>query len=372
MDMWEAKKTLTELTVKQQQGILDAERVISRLQAECQTLSHIFLDAQHDRLQMEKEHQVLANNHQVLRDELRHKFKTIEGMRSQISIEQNFMLKCASQFQDKTGEIHVMIGELTNLDAKTRELEAKRETMLTLEYHMHRLVSEHMFEKQKCMALIHEFSVLRNVHRWHAISAVDQTYAKQLNYRGQLSAKIDKAHRELIELKAEKNRLRELLKAKGEKVVSLSANEVMERMAAYSEDLQEKEVQLSELKRAVAENNPAMRNSIASVNQVQEKIVQRRGTVARMRTKSVAGLLPKHEPWFLTEAPVNKYIGGGFIARPTITVADPPANEPITPSPLVERRSKSAFSSPMGKKQQKHGPGSSLLSPQRKPLPALL
>jgi hypothetical protein len=370
MGMFDERKTLTDLTTRQQEGILDAERVISRLQAEYQILSVIFTDAQHDRLQMEKEHQVVENNHQVLRDNVANRQKTIDEMRSTIGIEQSFLRKCASQFQEKTIEIHVMMGELSTLEAKTRELEAKRETMLTLEYNMHRLVSENMFEKQKCMALIHEFSVLRNVHRWHALAAVDPTYAKQLVYRGSLSAKIDAAHRKLIELRAERDALKRQLKKEGPVSKDHSALPARDQILAYQQDLHEKEGQLRELKRMVAENDPSLRNSVTAVHRVHEKVVERRETAAKLRTQSTSVFNPRPQGWFITEAPVHTFLGGGFVSRPTVALPEVPGTYGVSTSPLLDRRSKSSFASPTAKRQQRFIPNSHLFA-ARKPLPAL-
>ena len=97
-------------------------------------------------------------------------------------------------FNDKTAEMADSFNELNRLQQKTEELEKKREKMTTLEYKMHRSIAENMIEQQKYVALIHEFSVPRNVHRWHALGAVDPYYVKQLKYRSLLSAKIESSH----------------------------------------------------------------------------------------------------------------------------------------------------------------------------------
>jgi predicted nucleic acid-binding Zn-ribbon protein len=370
MGMAEHKKTLIAITGGQQQGILDAERTISRLQAEYQTLSHILTEAQHDHLQMQKEHQVVENNLQVIRDDLRHKCKTIEHVRSEIFIQQTWIMKSGRQFKEKTLEILSMVKELLDYEARTRELEEAREKMLTLDYHKQRLVSEHMFEQRKCLALIYEFSVLRNVHRWDLIAAVDQTYAKQLWYRAQLTGKIDAAHREGIELRAERDRLKAKLAIEMQRPSRmLSTAEVAERIEAYSEDLREKESQLKELRMLVSRNDPLMHNSIKSVSEIHVKVTDRRGNIARLRTASVASRKAP-EPWFLTEGLQSTVYGGGFVVPPL--EAERAENTDLSNTDMkVKPRAKTSLDTTQAKRLKSIIGVVRVKSPKRVPLPAL-
>jgi hypothetical protein len=370
MAMAEHKKTLVTITEGQQQGILEAERTISRLQAECQTLTHILTEAEHDHLQIQKEHQVVENNLQVVRDGLLHKNKTIEHVRSEIFIEQAWIVKSASQFKEKTLEILVMVKELLNLEAHTRELEDAREKMLALDYHKQRLVSEHLFEQRKCMALIYEFSVLRNVHRWDGIGAVDPTYAKQLWYRARLTGKIDAAHRQAIELHTERDRLKArlaIVMARPSQV--LTASDVAQRIEAYGADLHEKESQLKELRMLVARNDPLMHNSIKNVSELHVRVTDRRGNIARLRTASMANRKPT-EPWFLTEGLQNTIYGGGFVV-PALE-ADRGENLDATNSDLkVKPRAKTSLDPKQANRLKSIIGVARVKSPKRAPLPPL-
>jgi hypothetical protein len=307
--------------------MLETERTISRLQAESQTLTHIWTEAQHDRLQMEKERQVLENNQKAARDELMKKSKTIEKMRWDIAIEQVFLRKCQSQYIAKVSEVTTQMSELGVLEEKTRELEVKRERMLALDRETHRLAMAAMFERQKCVALIHEFSVPRNVHRWDAIAAVDPTYVKHIKYHGQLTGKIDAAHRELIRLREIRDQLKVkagTAAAKGE--CGMTKDQVAEHIKEYTEDIAEKEAAIAEMQKLFEGNTPTMHKSIENIQGLRQKVTDRHGTAARLRTRSVAAIRPQAgegATWFMTEVPVDRFKGGGFLSRGASELADP-------------------------------------------------
>jgi uncharacterized coiled-coil DUF342 family protein len=317
MSVAEHRKLLSAMTEGQMQGILETERIISRLQAESQTLSHLWIESQHDRLQMDKERQVVDNNLKVARNELLKKSKTIEHLRSQIAIEEVFLRKCAFQYTERAHEVVGYVGELTSLQEKTRELEAKRELMLALEYRAQRLFLESMFETQKYVALVHEFSIPRNVHRWHVLAAVDPTYVKQLRYHCLLTAKLDAAHRKLIRLVDRRNKLREKVSKAESRKTTLTANQVNNYITQYTRDIQQREEQIEELRKGVDDNQGNMRDSVKGVEAVRSKIMARHGCIARLRTKSTVAMRPQTQntTWFFTEVPVDTMRGGGFLSR---------------------------------------------------------
>jgi hypothetical protein len=203
------------------------------------------------------------------------------------------------------------------LDQRTKEFEAGRERLSALNYEALRLTTEAMFERQKCGGLVHEFSVQRNVHRWDIMAAVDPTYVKQLKYRCQLTSKLDASHRELIDLIEEKRKLQEKVTKTVASASKSSKVSVEEQMAVYAADIAKKEEQIEGLRRQVDENRPNMHSSMSDVAAVHEKVVMRRGNCAKLRTQSVAAMRPAGEDavWFITEAPMYRIRGGGFVSR---------------------------------------------------------
>jgi chromosome segregation ATPase len=340
------KKVLMDTTEGQRKRMLETERTISRLQAEAQTLMHIWTEAQHDRLQMTKERQVLDNNIKVAQDELSKKCKTIERLRSQINVEQRFLRKCASQYTEKANTVVVFVRELAILDAKTTEFTEKRDRMLGLEYESLRLTTEAMFERQKCSALIHEFSIQRNVHRWDVMSVVDSNHVKALRYRCLLTSKLDEAHRYLIELVEERNKLRQEVARIQENQPKATKEDIKEHIQKYEADIIAKDAKIQEMSRQVNGNQPGMHSSLTNIAKVHGEIVARRGNCARLRTQSVAALRAQGPaPWFLTEAPADKVLGGGFVSRAPTVPESVSGGQLEAEIPDTEKRAKSMLSS---------------------------
>lgn len=322
------------LIEKYKKGIQETEKITSRIQAETQTLHFVIQQAQHDRIQLEQERSLLQNNLLMLRNEVVAKMRKYEDTYAEIQNTQAYLKKCSKLFNDKTAEMMKSIDHLKQLQSKTNNLEQKKERLNALEYDMHRMTSEYMIEQQKAVALVHEFSVPRNVHRWHALGAVDPRYVRQLKYRSILSSKIDKCHCMLIELKKERDQLKEeldTLNTKSEINGQLTVAKVQEYMAQYTESIKAKDREIRELRKQVDSNQPDIRNSIKKIDVIREKVTERRGTTALLNTRNKqlirmqqvqqqiqqgAPIGPDGQPWFLTEAPFYNHFGGGFVSKP--------------------------------------------------------
>ncbi|KAK8841158.1 hypothetical protein M9Y10_027358 [Tritrichomonas musculus] len=345
--------SLNVLVEKCRKSIQETDRITSRLQAEGQTLNFILAQGKNDKLQQEQERQLLLNNINMVSNEVYSKIRKLDQIRSQITTDEAYLKKCSKMFNDKTAEMVAALDELARLQQKTNELEKRREKMTTLEYKMHRFVAENMIEQQKYVALIHEFSVPRNVHRWHALGAVDPHYVKQLKYRSLLSAKIESSHKELLDLQAQRDKLKEQyekMKSKYDSNIELTVAKANEYIEQYNQDLKEKDMQLRELKKQVNGNKPDLQKSIKDIDNIREKVTQRRGMTASLTTRNrqiikkqnqlqnqmqmqlqfqngsfgVGVTVPKvstissngdPQPWFLTEAPIYNVLGGGFVTR---------------------------------------------------------
>ncbi|OHT11953.1 hypothetical protein TRFO_18441 [Tritrichomonas foetus] len=313
--------SLAVLVDKCKKGIQETDRITSRLQAEGQTLNFILTQSQHDRLQQQQEKQLLENNIRLVRNEVTTKLKKLDQIRSQIQTDEAFIKKCSKLFNDKTNELINSMQELKQLEKKTHELEAKREKMESLEYEMHRTFAEGMVEQQKCTALIHEFSIPRNVHRWHALGAVDPNYVKQLKYRSQISSKIEKAHCELNDLRKERDDLKAQLEKLNTQINgALSAAQVQNYINQYIEDIKQKDIQLRELRKVVNGNKPTLQKDVNNLNGIRSKVTERRGTTASLAVRAKQVVREQkgdiNQPYFITEAPIYNVLGGGFVSKP--------------------------------------------------------
>jgi hypothetical protein len=227
------------------------------------------------------------------------------------------------------------------------------------------------------VALIHEFSIQRNVHRWDAIAAVDPTYVTHIRYHGILVSKIDAAHRELIRLREVRDDLRGKVDAKITKYSGkLSKQQVAEYIAKYKEDIAEKDAQINELSRTVCGNTSSMHSSLASMEDMRQKITSRHGITVRLRTRSVAALAPSRDPgtWFMTELPIDTFRGGGFIGRGTSRLARAVAEEPIdlkTDTVTVDNRARSSLLASNSRKVTRPGKPNEMRSQPRPVLPPL-
>ena len=346
------------LTEKSQKGIYETERITSRIQAECQTLNFILTQSQHEKLQQQQETQLLENNLRLVRNELSSKTKKYENIKSQIQSDEAYIKKCSKLFQDKSNDINDSLLQLKSLQQKTRDLEQKREKLSNLEFEMHRLFTERMTEQTKCSSLIHEFSIPRNIHRWHQLSAVDPSYVKQLKYRSILSSKIEKAHEELLNLQKERDSLKQQYAQLSNKTNnSLSINQVQNYINQYKEDIRLKDMQLKELRLLVNENKPDIEKSIQSLEGIRSKVTQRRGATSSLNIR-VNQLKQQTQnsgqPWFITEAPLYAIYGGGFVSKP-----EKPRNQNTT----IEDSSELTIGSSEAPSYYQHRPLSSLVSP---------
>jgi chromosome segregation ATPase len=337
----------------QKNGILETERITSRLQAECQTLAHLWREAKHDRLQIDKERQVVEHNLKLARDELAKKNRSVEKLRGQIEVEHIFLRKCAFQYAERAVDVVGFARDLDNLTQKTSFLEEKRTRVLALEHHTQRLSLHLMFESQKYLALAREFSVPRNVHRWDVMETVNPTYVKHFRYYGLLTAKLDASHRQLIELTEERDKLREDLEKAKNRKRPLTTEQVRDYIAQYTEDIQEREKQIAELQKSVEGNQNDLRDSLKEVSAVRSQIVARNADAALLRTKSATAIREKSSGWFFTEVPVDTMRAGGFLALDPSSPVRKASEVSLRPTPIMtpDKRPQSMLNVAVGSKK---------------------
>lgn len=373
----EEEQMYEQLIENATKGIQEMERAVSRLQAEGQTLNYILNEAEHDAIQIQQERDRLFKNLALFKNEHSEKLKALDDLRSQIQTDETLLHKCSEQFREKNMEIERAVGELTGLEAKRRDLEKKRQKVEILQIRLQKLSTENLIENQKTTCLIHEFAVKRNVHRWNALEAVDPGLVKQLKYRLKLTGKLDAAHRELLELQKQRDRLKtevEELKSKHDK--AFSRYEVEECIRMYTENLKAKDAELAELKTVVNGNKDGLNTSMKTIADVRMRVNQRIGNVVRLRTRSQASKRPQTgSTWFITEAPLDRMIGGGFRVK-TPSGQDSVPDSPIVVSghsvtPTSNRRAKSSLLDATKTKQIKRPRGFPMTPIRRLPIPSL-
>jgi chromosome segregation ATPase len=323
------------------EGIQSADRIISRMQTENLTLNHILRDASNDHLQQQKERQLLMNNHQILRQELHTKSESLERLRNQINVDQNFIRKCSQLYTEKRDEIRKLMTELRQHESDLMQLEERRERAGQLEYAVHRISAALIVEQHRFRTLVYEFSVPRNVHRWAIIAAVDPGYVKNIRFRTGLSAKIDAAHRQLRDLTEEKERLKkQLIALKATQESKKSKNWVISAIDAYKDDIRRMNKEMIELEERLHERTPLMGEGRVKIIGARTNLTKRRSDSAILKC-AVSDMKSEYaeesvEPYFITEAPVYRpMLGGGFAkegtrrSMPIVTYKVGPATPPV-------------------------------------------
>jgi hypothetical protein len=308
------------------------------MQTESQTLDHLLRDAAHEELQVQKEYQLLLNNREFLQQELHNKLTTLESIRNEMRIDVAFLKKSSEVYQDKVAEISHLTKTLQQMQAVTRQLEGKRDRLNALEYIMHRTFEATILEQQKTVTLVHEFSIPRNVHRWDAIGAVDPAQVKSLQYRCGLTGKIDRAHRALIELRAERDKLRkECAEMKHLYESKRSAEFVRTAIATYKSDLKRLDREIQELDHQRRSNAPVNSTEKKKVAGARSSLCERRYLSTLTKAANTELAKPEGEPvYYFTESPLlNPMRGGGFTLKqtPHTRKSVPAASMKVGPTP---------------------------------------
>lgn len=300
---------------------LAVERIISRLQTQRQTLDFILTEAEHDKLQIKKEAATSTGNIELSRKAIHDREVKIDEIRSEILTLERHINKSREVYMQKLNQLVESRKELDSLDARTKQLQERRDKVNQRKYELRQIQTDLLLERQKYSALLHEFSVPRNVHRWEVIAAVDPQYAANLRYRAEVTGKIDRAHCLLIDLKKQKEDLTKELQALQKKLSEcLTKDEVMKRIELYKEDIKSKDLQMKEFRNQVNGNQTEMYRSISSIDNLRGKVTEKRGMTAVIRSRSNIASMKmnanaQNDAWFITQGPaLTPTYGGGFVA----------------------------------------------------------
>ena len=314
-------KYLIEKEKEQKKMILQVERVISRLNAERQTLSYILHEAENDHKEQKNEYNNVVKNIEIERDENIERQRKIDDLKSQIETNLNLISRSKEMYQEKMDEIIKSRKEIDNLDKQTKQLERKRDLVKQLQFREHKISTELMLEAHKSMTLIHEFAVPRNVHRWNALEAVDPGYVKNLKYRMDLFTKLDVAHRELILLQQERDNILKSLGINKDKMSkALTKSQCEQYIIKYKSDIERMNQQIKEMQETAHESHPSINKSTATIEIVRGKINQRKSSASTLHNKintiHIDQFSDSNIPRFMTESETYvPTLGGGFVSK---------------------------------------------------------
>jgi hypothetical protein len=249
-------------------------------------------------------------------------------------------------------EIALAESALVVLAGATRELSQKSERLSTFQYEVNRLSTAKIMEQHKCICLIHEFSIPRNVHRWAAIGAVDPGYVTQLHFRAGLSTKLDAAHRELIQLVAERDALRKQLDlVKEERESPKNTKEsVASAEQQYEDDIARIDREIQSMNAERRSLQPLISTAKTRVDGVRSGLSNRRLQPSLLKYAMADMRKPEADSqpvYYITESPLfNPTHGGGFQLRQTTNArASIPTPLNIVSTPVSRAKSQKAATS---------------------------
>ena len=337
------------------------ERVTSHLQAENHTLSFIIDEAAMDHIMLKKERHTLENNLSTLNENLRKKNIEKDEIRSQIQSQIKLISSCQYQYNEKIKELEALHNELETHSKATEALEKKAEAVNNLIYQKQRISNSLVVENRKYVVLMHELAIMRNVHRWQVIEAVDPYYVRQIRYRMQLSNKLGKAFQELEKLEKERDELKETIAKMSEKHnQALTREQAQQYIDRYKQDIKQKEAEMAEMEIEIKKSLNPMKQGAKDITVMRTKVNQRRESASSIKNEIYQSMRSQSSDcWFITEGSTlgtcfdqtyqapPQMAGGGFaviITPPAVTRKGTRSNIlRVGPSPAVSRHSHSGF-----------------------------
>lgn len=299
--------------------LLDTNHSINSLMSEQQILKHILDENESDKHIQKKEYETAQGAHKVVAGVIVERRRMIDQLKADIMCTNMHIDKGKHQYMDICAEIERLQGEADKAIQRNIELEYRRERLRYTE-HEYRRISGHVNqEKEKNAALIEEISLPRNVHRWQMVSATDQTYARNLQYLSKIYAKLDSAHRKLIELTQKRDKLKEQIDNKIKDVIPngyeyrQSYNDYVDK---YKTDIEKKEKMIAEMNEQIAENRVQLSYYANNISKVRDRVNDRRSVCSTIRGRNLASRGASRQAMlYMTEPPSARPLGGGFVQK---------------------------------------------------------
>lgn len=311
-----AIESLQQMKEQCSNGIIRTRDVIVKLQSEMQSMKRILETTEHAVQDQRIEYKVVEESKAMLLTQLAAKKRIQNSQHNNIITDTVYMKKRSNDFLNKSLEIINYQQELAKHRKKTQELEVKVEYLLDLQFQWRRYTENVAVEKSKSMALYYEGDVRRNIHKWHELQAVDPERVTSLKYLMLLSGKYDAAHRLLIELRHERDKLKEKAKALKTKAdEALPIESVLQYMQKYREDLQYKDQLALSMQQMIDDKRGNCFTTRSFNEKVRMSLSQRKESYVNLRASNREERRALSPPaQYITEPPA--VYGGGFKPHP--------------------------------------------------------
>jgi chromosome segregation ATPase len=363
MDLFEMRKIVATLAFLEEEVIAttkqiqQVERITSRFQAEVQTLNYILREAKNDHLQQIKEVQLALSSKNVIQWQLHQKDGQVMLLRGQIKAAEIYRLTYERDYRKKLMEIAVLREELKVQDGITRELEEKIDRFGILEFEMQGAMKAALLERHRCLTLIHEFSIRRNVHRWQVLATVDPGFVRSLKFRTALSARINDRHQQLFALQEERELLKKQLRVLKESSSAqvndierrqLTQQEIQRLAAEYENRMKKMEQQIRETEEQLMANRQLLAEHDRTIQSYRDKLCFRWEQTRQIEEdiRDARSHYSSGPCYFMTEPPIIKpaVAGGGFNRITCAAAASSPAAMKVLPVVPSDRKRKAVTS----------------------------
>jgi chromosome segregation ATPase len=299
--------------------VIDANHSITSLACENQLLKQIMSEAASDRLLQAKEYDAVRGARKAVAGILLERRRTADELKAKIHVIGLEIEQGAKEYRQKCEEVRSLNQEAAIAIERNVELHSSRQRVIFHKHEEHRLFSLVIQENKKLASLTDEAAVPRNVHRWDMYAAIDQTYTRTLRYFAKLTGKMDRAHRQLIRLMEERNKLKAQLAARQKREVvrdgpdEQSCREHFER---YKADLAEKESAIREMEAQVDRQHEDIHGVQRKLGALHGRVNDRRSVCSELKSRNLVSRHEKRQQLlFMTEPSASVQIGGGYIAK---------------------------------------------------------
>ena len=303
----EASEFIERMRDQTKIGVKASEKVNAKLIQEAVNLQSLLHKSQWDFRQQKKEYAMLVNTFHIVANQLLHKEKKIENMRSEIESTEAVLSKSRKQYSDK---IHFMLKlqkdyeYYMNVNQRLEKLWQKTERLQGKELELSEALAVAQLKRGK---LVQEMTVPRNVHRYTLLEVQNPELAKQYKYVHYVHFRLQEVDNQLNKLKEEKQKLLQEIDKRNELETritqGMTAEECMNRIAIYQEDLKQKEQQLKDMEDMINNTRIDIADEIWQVSTTRSSVTQRRASTARIKKRrTFIRQKPDSEVFYLTSA----------------------------------------------------------------------
>jgi hypothetical protein len=255
---------------------------------------------------MQKEFLLASKNRSVLQEQLYQRTAQAAELRGHVRAYEIHRLTGREEYSEMALKVADLTSQLLRQEDETRALEDQLSRKAHLDFDMRRTMRAALVERHKCIALIYEFGVQRNVHRWEVIAAVDPHYVTSLKFKGVLSRKVDARHQELMTLLDEKENLERQLEA-AKIPPERTARVMLAHMRIYKDSLKQMEEQLITMEEEIRQNRELLAAKNTAVTTSRDLLGERKVQTIQLKDCiSVARNQASSPVYYMTEPVVPR------------------------------------------------------------------